>query len=63
LYHIDVYNDYLAIAGNTYDNSLTGITASDYIPYVALLSISTALKTYWAIAFSLKIGESIGGGV
>jgi hypothetical protein len=34
LYHIDVYNDYLAMAGGTNDYSLTGI--STLIPYIAL---------------------------
>jgi hypothetical protein len=28
LFHIDVKNDYLALAGYTYDNSLTGITTT-----------------------------------
>jgi hypothetical protein len=28
LVQIDVYNDYLALAGSTFDNSLTGITTS-----------------------------------
>jgi hypothetical protein len=28
LFQIDVYNDYLALAGATYDNSITGITTS-----------------------------------
>jgi hypothetical protein len=41
------------MAGETYDNTLTGI--SSYIPYVALQSISTGGKIYWSIAFSLKI--------
>jgi hypothetical protein len=30
LYHIDVFNDYLALAGDTWDNSLTGITTPFY---------------------------------
>jgi hypothetical protein len=29
LRHIDIYNNYLALAGSTLDNSLTGITTSD----------------------------------
>jgi hypothetical protein len=52
-----VYNDYLALAGDTWDNSLTGITTSLRIPYLALSSISTAGKYYWAKALSLKTGE------
>jgi hypothetical protein len=52
LRQIDVFNDFLAIAGNTWDNSLTGITSS--IPFVVLQSISVCGKIYWAKAFSLK---------
>jgi hypothetical protein len=39
LNHIDVFNDYFAIAGDTWDNDLTGIITSTYIPYLALASI------------------------
>jgi hypothetical protein len=52
LLHIDVFNDYLALAGSTFDNSLTGITTTSYIPYLALKSISTGGKYYWAKALS-----------
>jgi hypothetical protein len=45
----------LALAGDTYDNSLTGIITSDRIPYLALASISGGGKYYWAKALSLKI--------
>jgi len=47
---IDVYDDYLALAGNTWDNKLTGITVNSYIPILALSSISKAGKYYWAKA-------------
>ena len=53
---IDVYNDYLALAGDTFDNSLTGIPTSLRIPYLALSSISTSGKYYWAKALSSKKG-------
>ena len=46
LYHMDAFNDYLALAGVTADSSLTG--KSSYIPYLALTSISTGGKYYWA---------------
>jgi hypothetical protein len=49
------------MGGATYDNSITGITTSTYIPYVALQSISTGGKFYWAKALSLKTGDSIRG--
>jgi hypothetical protein len=39
LRHIDAFNDYLALAGETYDNSLIGIITSSFIPYIALASI------------------------
>jgi len=61
LHQIDVYNDYLAMGGGTYDNSLAGITFASWISYVALQSISTGGKIYWAKAFSLKTGSYIGG--
>jgi hypothetical protein len=59
LYHIDVFNDYLAMAGGTEDNSLTGI--SNLIPYIALQSVGTPGKIYWAKANSLKAGKVFGG--
>jgi hypothetical protein len=40
LRHIDAFNDYLALAGHTIDNTLTGIITTDSIPYLALASIS-----------------------
>jgi hypothetical protein len=61
LWQIDVYNDYLAMGGHTFDNTITGITTTSYIPYVALQSISTGGKFYWAKALSLKTGNSLGG--
>ena len=61
LLQIDVYNDYLAIGGDTYDNTITGITTTNSIPYVTLQSISTGGKFYWAKAFSLKVSTTIFG--
>jgi hypothetical protein len=55
LYQIDAFNDYLAIAGSTEVNTLTGIITSSSIPYLALASISGSGKYYWAKALSLKI--------
>ena len=52
LFQIDVYNDYLALAGATLDNTLTGIITTSFIPYLALTSISTGGKYYWAKALS-----------
>jgi hypothetical protein len=58
LYHFDVFNDYLALAGRTEDSSLTGL--SSYIPYLALTSISTGGKYYWAKSFTLKLNYFAG---
>ncbi len=51
LFHIDVFNDYLALAGETRDSSLVAGISSD-IPYLALTSISTGGKYYWAKALT-----------
>jgi hypothetical protein len=48
---IDIYNDYLAFGGDTYDTGLSGKAGST--PYLALSSISTGGKYYWANAFTL----------
>ena len=50
MHHIDVFDDYLAMVGDTGDTSLTG--TSSYLPYVAILSIEIAKKIYWAKAFN-----------
>jgi hypothetical protein len=46
LYHIDVYNDYLALAGGFYDYYI--FYNYNYWPYLALSSISTGGKYYYA---------------
>jgi hypothetical protein len=61
IYHIDAYNDYLAFAGYTWDNSITGITTASHIPHLALASISRGSKYYWAKALSLKISSVFNG--
>ena len=51
--NIDVFDDYLAIAGGTSDSSLTeGIFSSIGIPYLALTSVSTGGKYYWVKALT-----------
>ena len=47
---IDVFEDYLALAGDLHDSSLSGLTvAQSYrMPYIALMSISKSSKIYWA---------------
>jgi hypothetical protein len=54
LLQIDVYNDYLAMGGYTYDSSITGIRTLNNFPYIALQSISAGGKSYWEKAFSSK---------
>ena len=56
---IDVFNDYVAMAGFTLDNTLT--VTSSAIPYVALQSISNGGFIFWAKAFSSKTGNFISG--
>jgi hypothetical protein len=43
------------MAGHTWDKILTGETITNFMPYVALQSISVGGKIYWAKAFKLKI--------
>ncbi len=59
LRHIDVFDDYLALGGLTCDNTLTGTSAGCY-PYLALSSISTGGKYYWAKAWTSKGGYIFG---
>jgi len=59
LYHIDVFNDYLAFGGRTCDNTLTA--TSGCFPYLALSSISTGGKYYWAKAWTSKNSYHIFG--
>ena len=59
LYQIDVFNDYLALAGSSRDSTLTGVNI--YLPLLVLSSISTGGKYYWAKALSLKLGKAFLG--
>jgi hypothetical protein len=60
LKQIDAFNDFLAIAGETHDIGLLGLTTTSTpsIPYLALASISGGGKYYWAKALSLKTFSS-----
>jgi hypothetical protein len=51
----------LAIAGSTYEKTLTGIITDLTIPYLALTSISGGGKYYWAKVLSLKAGTAFFG--
>jgi hypothetical protein len=61
LNQIDVFDDYLAMTGDTWDNSLTGVTILTHLAYVAVESISAGGKIYWAKAFSLKLFQRFVG--
>jgi hypothetical protein len=50
LHHIDVFDDYLAMVGDTDDYTLTGFNS--LFPYVAIQSISRVGKIYWAKAIN-----------
>jgi len=52
LWHIDAYHDYLAMAGDTWAKTLAALSSTSRIPYIALASISTGGKYYWAKALS-----------
>jgi len=53
LYHIDVFADYLAMVGETYDTSLTGLSFA-YRPFIAVTSVAIPDYYYWAKVHSLK---------
>jgi len=63
LSQIDVFNnEYLLMAGSTYDHTLTGLTSnSSFVPYLALSSIETSGKFYWAKALTLKVNTRLNG--
>ncbi len=54
-----MFGDFLAQGGATTDSSLTGSLSQ--LPYVATMSISTALKYYWAKTFPSKVYSYITG--
>jgi hypothetical protein len=61
LYHIDVYSDYLAMAGVTSDGSLTGLTSGPGYPFIAVTSVAIPDTYYWAKILSLKIDTKFFG--
>ena len=41
IFQIDVFADYLAMVGGTYDNTLaTGLTSGTYYPFIAVTSVA-----------------------
>ena len=61
LYHIDVFADYLAMVGETWDGTLTGLTSGTRYPYIAVTSVAIPVTYYWAKVLSLKGGKSFRG--
>ncbi len=61
LNQFDVYGDYLAMTGMTMDTVLTGYTFANYVPYVAMMQLSTTAVFYWAKSFSQKNAYLISG--
>jgi hypothetical protein len=54
LYHIDVFADYLAMAGRMYDTTLATGLSSGYRPFIAVASVTIPDYYYWAKVHSLK---------
>jgi hypothetical protein len=61
LHNINVFADYLAMVGNTWDTALTGLTSGTRYPYIALTSVAIPDKYYWAKVLSLKGGTAFRG--
>jgi hypothetical protein len=62
LYHIDVFADYLAIVGGTYEATLaTGLTSGTCYPFIAVTSVAIPDTYYWAKVLSLKGGTELFG--
>jgi hypothetical protein len=54
-FHMDVFADYLAMVGDTYDTTLsTGLTSGPYYPFIAVTSVAIPDTYYWAKVLSLK---------
>ena len=60
LYHIDVFTDYLAMVGLTWDTTLTGLSYA-YRPFIAVTSVAIPDYYYWAKVHSLKAWTSFFG--
>ncbi len=63
LLQLDVFNDYMAIAGNTVDSSLVGFSITGYVPFLALLSVSKGGFYHWAKALTNAKSQNSFSGV
>jgi hypothetical protein len=61
LNHIDVFADYLAMVGYTWDATLTTGLSINYRPYIAVTSVAIPDYYYWAKVHSLKISTRFFG--
>ena len=61
LIHIDVFADYLALVGYTFDTTLTGLSSGPYYPFIAVTSVAIPDTYYWAKVLSLKVLTSLFG--
>ncbi len=61
LYHIDVFADYLAMVGSTYDTTLTTGLTSGSRPFIAVTSVAIPDYYYWAKMHSLKTSTEFYG--
>ena len=59
---IDVFADYLTMAGGTSDITLgTGLLSFKFYPFIAVTSIAIPDKYYWAKLLSLKENSALNG--
>jgi hypothetical protein len=61
LYHIDVFADYLAMVGDTWDNTLAGLSYAGYIPFIAVTSVAIPDYYYWAKVLYLEKSSDLYG--
>jgi hypothetical protein len=61
LIHIDVFADYLALVGYTFDTTLTGLTSVTRYPLIAVTSVVIPDTYYWTKVLSLKGGQTLRG--
>ncbi len=54
IFHLDVFDDYLAFGGDTNDNYLAGFTFSGWVPYVIVTSVQSHGKYYMAKTFNKR---------
>jgi hypothetical protein len=56
-----VFADYLAIVGETFDGTVTGLTSGVRYPFIAVTSVAIPDTYYWAKVLSLKWDTALRG--